>query len=460
MLCIPLTMRFVALGIGILISLISIASAQTLVSGNVSGTWSPSGNPYVVTGDATVPSGQTLTIQPGTIVWIGSNVTITASGGTITAIGTPTQRIIFQAPGTASYYWNTISLNDPPGTTNRFHYCDFVNAQTAISVVINNNTGYYLAGAEMFNCTFSNCVSQAFYGNCGVNVGLNPIIKNCTFSDTSNGCVMIIWYGGQANPIISGNIFQNLTGTAFLMTVGDNRFSGGQPIFLNNTIVGCYNGIIAADPWNATVENNVFMGVTNACVVTGSLSRTVGYNCFYQNATNFTGYPGTYGQVILNNRNGTPCDILYNVFQDPIFVAMNDFHLQSASPCVNAGEPGKAYENMCFPPSIGTAYGDMGAYGGPDAGNWLTNVPLVAAQSLSISNSGTALLLNWFDVPRSTYQIQYATNLVGGSNLWQNLPNGQVVAPSTPSSLSVAHLPLTNSMQFYRIQSLGRTPGN
>lgn len=457
---IPLTTRLLGFGVGICFGLASVASAQTLVSGNISGTWSPSGNPYVVTGDATVPSGQILTIQPGTIVWIGSNVTITASGGTISAIGTPTQRITFQAPVAGSYYWKTISLNDPPGTTNRFHYCDFINAQTAISVVINNNTGYLLAGAEMFNCTFSNCVSQAFYGNCGVNVGLNPIIKNCTFSGTSNGCVMIFWFGGQANPNISGNIFQNLTGSAFLMTVGDGRFSGGQPMFLNNTIVNCFGGVNATDPWNATVQDNIFYGCTNAMMLSGSLSQQVSYNDFYGNATNFTGYSGNYGPVVFVNRNGTPCDLLFNIYQNPLFTAANDFHLTTSSSCVNAGTPNSAFANMCIPPSIATNFPDLGAYGGPDACNWLDTVPMLPAQ-LSLTKSNSFIWLNWGAIPRSSYQVQYiSTNLdaTSGTNRW--LTNTTLIPVAKPVSIAVSPYPTTNSTGFYRVRSLGRTPGN
>ena len=79
--------------------------AQTILSGNISGTWSPSGNPYVISANATVQSGQTLTIQPGVIVWIGQGISITVNGGiqaeehlrsqslsnplSITSIGTP-----------------------------------------------------------------------------------------------------------------------------------------------------------------------------------------------------------------------------------------------------------------------------------------------------------------------------------------------------------------------------------
>ena len=149
----------------------------------------------------------------------------------------------------------------------------------------------------------------------------------------------------------------------------------------------------------------------------------------------------------------------YNISQNPLFLAINDFYLQANSSCINAGAPGAAFENMCSPPSIGTQFGDIGAYGGPDACNWLNVVPLVQVEP-SISATSSLLSVNWYAVPRSTYQIQYATDLVNGSNYWQNLSNGLTEALGTPWSLSATPYPPTSNMQFYRIQSLGRTQGN
>ena len=469
----PLNMLLMAFGAGICCGLASVASAQTLVSGNISGTWSPSGNPYIATDNCTNPLGTTLTLQPGVVFWIGSKLTVTVNG-TITAVGTPTQRITIQAPGTASYYWNTISIFDSTGTTNRFHYCDFLNAQTAVTV---EAYAASMVGAEILNCTFSNCISQAILGisqgDCNLgDATFRPVIKNCIFSGTSNGCVMNIvgsWcsdgvYGhthyGYAYPIICGNIFQNLTGTAFLMTLGTD-YGSGNSTFLNNTIIACRGGVTATDPWDALVQDNIFMQMTNAIKDTGALMRTVSYNAFYQNATNFTDYPGTYGQPILVNRNGTSCDVLYNIFQNPQFIAANDFHLQSSSTCINAGAPGTALLNLCFPPSISTNFPDLGAYGGPDACNWLDTVPILPAQ-LSMTKSNGAIWLNWEAIPRSTYGIEYNTtnnfNAMAGTNRW--LTNSVLTPISAPVSVAVSPNPPTNSKAFYRVKSLGRTPGN
>lgn len=443
-----------------------LGNAQTIICGNTSGTWAPAGNPYIISCDANVPAGQTLTIQPGVVVWIGSNVTLTANGSLIQALGTPSQRITIQQPTGASTYWNTISLINAPGT-NRFKYCDFVNSQTAITMGAYGNI--QPVSFEIMNCTFSNCFSRAVYGEAigGFNSGsatLNPIIKNCVFNNLSNGCVLYISGIGQslghANPRIIGNIFQNLNGTAFLMTIGGSAGSS-QPLFINNSIVNCHVATDATDPWDAQIQNNIFMGATNAAKVSGLLSRSVSYNNFFGNATNFTGYPATFGQVLIANRNGTPSDILYNVFPNPLFIATNDFHLQTTSPCINAGTPDDAFTDMCVPPSaVTTNFPEMGAYGGPDACNWLDVVPLLAAQA-SMSRSNNVLLLKWSAVPRSTYQVQYlATNFnaTAGTNKW--LTNSIVTPPDRPISIVVSPYPTTNSNGYYRLRSLGRTAGN
>ena len=439
------------------LGLASLSSAQTIVSGpNISGTWGPcSGcNPYIIAGDCNVPAGQKLTVQPGVVVWIGAGVSITVYGE-IQAVGTPTQRIIVQAP-TGSQYWNSLFLYPYDySKTNRLKYCDFQNASTAVSI------SDPFAGAmatEIMNCTFSNCISQGIYVAVGGNVQQFLQVRNCDFASMSNGCVInlvgtVNCCGGYANATILANKFRNLAGAALLLTA---EIGGASPaLFLNNTIVSSQQGVIAQDPWDTRVQDNIFVGCTNAVTAIGSLSRNVSYNDFYGNATNFTGYSGNYGNWIIPNRNGTLSDIFSNIGENPLFLATNDFHLATNSPCVDAGTPDWVYSDMCFPPSQGTGYPDLGAYGGPDACNWLDVVPElpVTASASQANGIGT---LSWDAVPRSTYRLQYCTNLVSaGTNIWLDFVD--VLATDKPTSFVGA---LDQPKAFIRIQSLGRTPGN
>ena len=399
--------------------------AQTILSGNISGTWSPSGNPYIIVANATVPGGQTLTIQPGVTVWIGQGISISVNGA-IEAVGTSSQHITFQAP-ISSQFWNTISVNN--SFTNLFSYCDFANATNSLAFVgtsrnrvnyctftnamgtalgfynqsdnqvlfssfqnlnngiaipVNANGNGWVLRANIMNCSFSNCWGQAVSGE-GVATGhIVSAIKNCSFNAVGGGCSFYL-QGGSGILQIQNNIFSTVTNTAIVLTsIPSDR--GGQATVLNNIILNASNGIISQDPWDATVMDNILMGCTNAVTHTGSLSRGVEYNDFFNNATNFIGYTSVYGTVILANRNGTPCDLLFNTYQYPQFVATNDFHLQTNSPAIDAGTPDWAFTDMCFPPSQGTSFPDLGIYGGPDACNWLAVVPILPVQATMTSS--------------------------------------------------------------------------
>ena len=96
-----------------------------------------------------------------------------------------------------------------------------------------------------------------------------------------------------------------------------------------------------------------------------------------------------------------------------------------------------------------------GPYGGPDACNWLDVVPVLPV-TLTVSQTNGIGTLLWGALPRSTYQVQYVTNLVSvGTNIWLDLTN--ILAIDKPTSL-VGSVDLPKA--FYQVRSLGRTPGN
>lgn len=402
------------------------AHAQTLVSGNISGTWTPAGNPYIAVDNCTVPSGQTLTIQPGVIVWIGENSSIIASG-LIQAVGTPSQRIAFRAP-VSSQYWNAIALQGTSGTY-QFKYCDFQNASNAITQLA---VGGGILNLLVANSTFSNCISHAIYGESwgwGFNATIvNLDVRNCQFDNTKNGCSFLIANNGYtppdtANLNLVGNVFQNLTGTALLLTVGAGAASS-QPMFLNNTLVNCRTGIDSQEPWDVKVQSSIFVGCSNAVMRSGSLSGIVSYNDFYLNATNFTGYPGTYGTPIIANRNGTSSDVLFNIFQNPLFVGANDYHLTASSTCIDAGVGDPANFDSCFPPSLGSVTNDIGAYGGPGGCEWISP-PSTNIFTVSISKY-VGVTIN--PPTNGNYRLEYAP-VLGNTNNWTQLTNLNLSAP-------------------------------
>ena len=64
-----------------------------------------------------------------------------------------------------------------------------------------------------------------------------------------------------------------------------------------------------------------------------------------------------------------------NLSVDPLFQgtgnSYEDLTFSPMSPCIDAGNPDPIYDDVAFPPSMGTVRNDMGHNGGPLAGGWL-----------------------------------------------------------------------------------------
>jgi hypothetical protein len=376
--------------------------ASTLVSGNVSGVWDQAGSPYIAIDNCTIPSGQSLTIQPGVTVIIGSNLTITASGR-ISANGTSAHRITIRG-AQPSVPWNTISVVHGDGSQSQFMYCDFSDAQTALYLNIVSQNG--TMQTTIADCTFHNCTTCVHgyshgygYANCQFHVyepHLNPSITNCRFANSTIGCVFgmdgtqyydcasgVHYALGYAAPSIANCVFESLHWGVSLQA--GSAAGTSYPVIVNALLIANTIGVEAADPYDLNLRNSIFQGCTNAVTRYGSLSSQVGYNCFYGNGQNFVGYPPPYGQIVMVNNRGTPCDVAYNIFQSPVLREMTNYTLSASSPCIDAGDPAPGFADVCSPPSQGTGVNDVGPYGGPNACNWL-QVPTILSQPASQSS--------------------------------------------------------------------------
>ena len=208
--------------LGLFFSIAWSSKAVTITNGNLCGTWSPAGNPYIVTDTSIVPASCALSIEPGVVVWIGSDVSINVNG-LIQAVGNSNLEghITFGPIGVDALNWATINVNSSAGT-HLFKFCDFSNANVAITVntptadcdvmyctfqnvgdgidmIAPAYTGYAEMASKIMNCTFSNCTSP-IWGNVWGRAGfvyaysqsLNVVVKNCLFNGNGNGCVLAI----------------------------------------------------------------------------------------------------------------------------------------------------------------------------------------------------------------------------------------------------------------------------
>jgi len=384
--------------------LLTRAGAATVLSGNVSGTWTTNGSPYILSADCTVASNQTLTILPGVEVIIGPDVSVEVLGG-LSAVGTAAQPISIRGANPTNY-WGSIGMYNSTFPY-RFNYCRIRDSGYQ-PLVWGVDGGNRRLTAEVVNCDFLNCRYGGVYGIAQSHSSGDPAsgkatlaieVRNCIFDSTGNGCVFGAFYIGPNAPDstiearVIGNLFKNLKETALLLYESHNNAGGtnsSRPEFVNNTIISAQRGVDTVYPYfNPTIRNNMFIRTSNAVhnlSSSGPGSFDVSYNCFFSNTANFSGYPGIYGIPVINNHNGDPCDAFYNIFLDPQFLDTNRFLLRNSSPCIDAGDPTIA--DVCFQFSRGSAISDIGAYGGPEVCGWLTHgfAPVITAPPLDQSS--------------------------------------------------------------------------
>ena len=204
-------------------------------------------------------------------------------------------------------------------------------------------------GARVYaNSSFDGCL---FRGNNSINggglwLGGSGALRNCVFTGNFSGN----WGGGAS---IDADLLAQNCIFVFNALAGGNLGSGVHLGSGSQTLINCtlaYNNTegIHADPGTKTVLNSIIF--SNANGGTQIVGNPVVRYCDIQN-----GFPaGT--NVISSN---------------PIFTDTNSFMLvQPGSRCIDAGDPSSAYNDSCFPPSLGTVRNDLGAYGGPGACCW------------------------------------------------------------------------------------------
>jgi len=349
-----------------------------LVNGNVDGLWKK-GNTYRVTGNITIPSGQTLTIEEGVEIKFDGYYSLTVNGKLL-ANGSPNNYIKFTSNKTSptNKDWNQILIYSTE--LSKMDYCIIEygkmqndNGESFLDIRGNFNlsnsiirysgaTGVGIQGfttAEIYNNKIHNCLHGIGSSAPGtINIHNNEIYNN-TFYGISIGM------GGNST-IVKENIIYNCNYIGLGIganikaernIVFNNKFYGifvsySKPTIVNNTIMSNENGIglyvnetyMITNPIinSNIIIDNLYYGIHSQGV---NKPDSVAYNLFYNNGSGIGNLlPTGVGPIISVNKNNTPSDAYYNIFVDPKFESTLSTNssfcvLKNDSPAVNAGDP-------------------------------------------------------------------------------------------------------------------------
>jgi len=188
-----------------------------------------------------------------------------------------------------------------------------------------------------------------------------------------------------ASVTIRNNLFWD---NNIAVSIAAGSSSGGS--INNNVFYG--NGVGVDTDVDLQIRNNIFMSNSSASISSGTISSftQVTYNNFYSNPDDATWSPS-------GNTNN-------NISSDPLFVnyPVNDFHLETLSPCQDTGYPGET-------DIIDSTTSDIGAYGGPYA----DTIPFIVSGITATSASTSAAIdVTWSannSYLVSRYNVYYGT---------------------------------------------------
>lgn len=341
-------------------------SDTTYVSGVVSGTWTRANSPYIVTGNLTVNSIDSLIIQPGATVKFASGTGMVVNG-VLVAIGSPDDSIRFTTaePNPNPGKWGQISVrNTSIAITNVLQFCiveyggnyaismySSVGLQVSNSLIWRNSNGIGLygtrgslnnsivrensvTGVRISGTARVSNTSVLANGNYGIYTVSKAIISSCVISNNRYG-IYGDAYSNGADTIRRNLIYSNNTsGIGGKLTIS---------IIENNTIGGNGSGILGITSTSGTIRNNIITSnLGSGLTMTGSPAPIVKFNNVYGNYTNFSGFSALYGDTTggLKNQNGVTCDPFSNIVLDPLFTdtTLSYYQLTALSPCINSGD--------------------------------------------------------------------------------------------------------------------------
>ncbi|XES76482.1 MAG: hypothetical protein ACBZ72_09890 [Candidatus Bathyarchaeia archaeon] len=288
-------------------------------------------------------SGSNLTVSI-----INSSITNNTSleeGGGIWLNTNFAQTYLYMTRSNISY--NTALSNDAGGLS---AYSSDVGSQTTIFLEGNrlqHNSG--LGGGAIYLYAWGNqSLMNATLTNNIVSNNNATLFPAMGFQASTNGTTII----NLRNNVVAYNNASFNAGAVFVTAGGgDERYPNPATDFSSTSI---------------TLRNDIAYGNMAA----GQLADVTLFSTSSHNPLNATIAYSIVGVIGNGNANLSMQNCSNS---DPQFTnsASEDFHLQTGSQAIDGGDPSPQLNDAQLPPGKGNIRGDIGAYGGPNNGNWL-----------------------------------------------------------------------------------------
>jgi len=334
------------------LTLPNITLLEVGFSGAVSGTLAV--DTYDVEDDIYVSSGETLVINPGTVLRFADSVEFRVYGALIVNGGDSISVIFTKKPGTSGwkgiategYHYGHIYLE---GCLIEYAFDCAVKLEDDFSLTVRNCEIRFCGGAIISNEAEVRIEKTKIYNCNGVNILRllclrSSLVEKCIIHDNNPRAELVILESYESNLSFVNCIVynNNIPGSA----VKTERYTHHDRILIANCVF--YNNICRLDTSylpviygaaNTTVLLNTIVANNDGIGIDGPMHAF--NNDFWNNSRGDFG-PNVrpwMGVNVTVNANGDSCDAYENIRFDPMFVnpSAGDFHLTASSHCIDAG---------------------------------------------------------------------------------------------------------------------------